>query len=71
MALTGRGSSPTETLSLRALQAGVAAGVDKSGLTPPVIVAHSVAVSYWPAVLKIGGGVGWYPTRRGRAADLL
>ncbi|CAN0225600.1 unnamed protein product, partial [Ectocarpus sp. 13 AM-2016] len=43
MALTGRGSSPTDTLTLRALQAGVAAAVDKSGLTPPVIVAHSMA----------------------------
>lgn len=44
MALTGRGSSPTETLSLRALQAGVAAAVEKSGLTPPVVIAHSMAV---------------------------
>ncbi|CAM9677922.1 unnamed protein product [Ectocarpus sp. 8 AP-2014] len=43
MALTGRGSSPTDTLTLRALQAGVAAAVDKSGVTPPVIVAHSMA----------------------------
>ncbi|CBJ27619.1 hydrolase, alpha/beta fold family protein, putative [Ectocarpus siliculosus] len=43
MALTGRGSSPTDTLTLRALQAGVAAAVDQSGLTPPVIMAHSMA----------------------------
>ncbi|CAM9165986.1 unnamed protein product, partial [Hapterophycus canaliculatus] len=43
MALTGRGSSTTDTLTLRALQAGVAAAVEKSGLTPPVIVAHSMA----------------------------
>eukprot|EP00752_Nemacystus_decipiens_P006783 g6092.t1 len=43
MTLTGRGSSPTETLGLRALQSGVAAAVEKSGLTPPVIVAHSIA----------------------------
>ncbi|CAM9263233.1 unnamed protein product [Scytosiphon promiscuus] len=43
MALTGRGSSATDTLTLRALQAGVAAAVEKSGLTPPVIVAHSMA----------------------------
>ncbi|CAN0378260.1 unnamed protein product [Ectocarpus fasciculatus] len=43
MTLTGRGSSPTDTLTLRALQAGVAAAVEKSGLTPPVIVAHSMA----------------------------
>ncbi|CAN0159875.1 unnamed protein product [Ectocarpus sp. 6 AP-2014] len=43
MALTGRGNSPTDTLTLRALQAGVAAAVEKSGLTPPVIVAHSMA----------------------------
>eukprot|EP00903_Cladosiphon_okamuranus_P010745 g10156.t1 len=43
MALTGRGTSPTETLSLRALQAGVAAAVESSGLSPPVIVAHSMA----------------------------
>eukprot|EP00904_Undaria_pinnatifida_P003373 jgi/Undpi1/13036/HiC_scaffold_8.g02699.m1 len=43
MTLTGRGKSPTETLTLRALQAGVSAAVDGSGLTPPVIVAHSMA----------------------------
>lgn len=45
MPLTGRGNSPTDTLTLRALQAGVASAVDKSGMTPPVIVAHSMAVS--------------------------
>lgn len=45
MALTGRGRSTTDTLTLRALQAGVAAAVEKGGLTPPVIVAHSMAVS--------------------------
>lgn len=52
MALTGRGNSPTDTLTLKALQAGVAAAVDKSGLTPPVIVAHSLAVSkFWVTFL--------------------
>lgn len=52
MALTGRGSSPTDTLTLRALQAGVASAVDESGLTPPVIVAHSVAVSIYIEVVN-------------------
>ena len=45
MALTGRGKSSTDTLTLKALQTGVSAAVDGSGLTPPVIVAHSMAVS--------------------------
>lgn len=45
MALSGRGSSPEDMLTLKALQMGVAAAVDNSGLTPPVLVAHSMAVS--------------------------
>ena len=47
MALSGRGSSPEDTLTLKALQTGVATAVENSGLTPPVLVAHSMAVSQY------------------------
>lgn len=47
MILRGRGNTSTDMLTLKALQAGVAAAVDKSGLPPPVIIAHSIAVRKW------------------------
>lgn len=53
MALSGRGGSSTDKLGLRALQAGVAAAVDKSGVTPPVMIAHSMAVSNTRCVLVV------------------
>lgn len=53
MALTGRGRSRTETLSLKALQAGVAAAVEQSGNAPPVIVAHSIAVGICSVSLSL------------------
>lgn len=52
MALTGKGITPTDKLTLKALQAGVVAAVERSGLTPPVIVAHSIAVSFADTLLS-------------------